>query len=72
MIAPTLIGEALFWSPLIIIGILALIISPYYWTVFAAVYFVWVTILPAIPIQLLFIFTTHKIIQAVRRKKNGN
>lgn len=50
MILPTVIGELVFWSPLIVIGLLALIISPTYWAVFGAVYFVWITLLPAIPI----------------------
>lgn len=37
------------------LALLALVVSPSYWAVFGTVYLVWVTILPAIPIQLGFI-----------------
>lgn len=70
MVLPTIIGELIFWSPLIITGLMAILISPYYWVAFSAIYSVWVGLLPAIPIQLLFIFTVKKIIDKI--KKNGD
>jgi hypothetical protein len=69
MIVPAMIGELVFWSPLIVTGLMAIFFSPYYWTVFGVIYSVWVGILPAIPIQLLFIFTTKKIIDKIKGEK---
>ena len=70
MILPAIIGELVFWSPLIVTGLMALFFSPYYWAVFGVIYSVWVGILPAIPIQLLFIFTTKKIIDKIKGDKS--
>jgi hypothetical protein len=69
MIIPCIIGELVFWSPLIVTGLLAIIISPYYWTLFGAIYSIWVGLLPAIPIQLAFIFFAKKIIDKFKKKK---
>ena len=55
MILPTILGEVLFWSPLVVVALLAIIIDPFYWTVFAAVYTVWVWISPAALVQFAFI-----------------
>lgn len=58
-----ILGEALFWSPLIVLGILGLVSgNAAIWGAFIAVYTFWVLLLPAIPIQILFIFTLNKII----------
>ena len=55
MILPAILGELLFWSPLIVTAVLAILIDPWYWTAFGAIYTFWVWILPAIPIQIAFI-----------------
>ena len=68
MIIPTLIGEIIFWGDLIAIAILSLF-KPALWAVFGSVYFIQVTILPAIPIQLGIIFFISKIIN--KRKKTS-
>lgn len=69
MILPTIIGELIFWSPIIVSGIIA-IIFPWFWSVVASIYFIWVLILPAIPIQIAFILLTAKIINKIRSKCN--
>jgi len=61
-------GELTFWSPLIITALLAILVSPNYWAVFASIYAIWVWLLPAIPIQLLFI-TIYKYIFISLSKK---
>lgn len=68
MLLYTLIGEALFWSPLITLAILAIFVSNYYWVIFGTVWAVWVIALPAIPIQILFIYLTKTIITFFRNK----
>ena len=72
MIVPTVLGELTFWSPLIVTGLLALIVSPNYWAVFGAIYTFWVWILPAIPIQLAFIALYAFIYKKLKRVKKGN
>ena len=66
-----LLGEAIFWSPLVVLGLLAIISgNPAFWGAFGAVYAVWVFALPAIPIQILFIFTINKIMSWWHNKTN--
>lgn len=72
MILPLILGEATFWSPFVVLGLLALLVSPYYWTVFGMVYSIWVFALPAIPIQLSLIFLYKKLIFLIKRKENNN
>lgn len=67
-----LCGEALFWSPLIVIAVLAICVNDGYWGAFAAVYAVWVWALPAIPIQIAFAFFFKWLISKIRGKKNDN
>ena len=71
MIPYVLLGELLYWSPLIVIAILALF-SPELWAVFGAVYGVWVFLLPAIPIQVVIILGLYKIHKIVRRKNDDS
>lgn len=71
-IAAILLGEALFWSPLIVLGIMGIISgSAAVWGAFAAVYTFWVLLLPAIPIQILFIFTINKIMSWSANKNHA-
>ena len=46
-----IIAEAIFWADLVVIAIMALF-KPMFWAIFATVFGVQVTLLPAIPIQL--------------------
>ena len=48
-----LIAEAIFWSPCIVTGILAITISPNYWVAFGAICAFWAgPFTPAVPLQL--------------------
>lgn len=70
-----ILGELLYWSPLIVLGILGIITgSAAIWGALAAVYTFWVWLLPAIPIQILFIFTLNKIINRFfpKRRNKGD
>ena len=71
MIIPGILGELTFWSPLIVLSILAICKDPWFWTAFAAVYAFWVTLLPAIPIQLFFIFLYKKLFN-IRGNNDNN
>jgi membrane protein implicated in regulation of membrane protease activity len=66
-ILPGLLGEATYWAPIIVLLFLSLFDTAYL-AVLAAVYAVWVWLLPAIPIQLLFILFYKKLIQYLSRK----
>lgn len=58
------LGELIYWSPLIVLGVMGILTGgPQFWAMFAAVYAFWVWLLPAIPIQILFIFIINKIIR---------
>lgn len=69
MIIPGLLGELLFWSPLIVTGIMAIVIDPKYWAVFSSIFGFWVGVLPAIPIQLAFIAFFKLIITRIKALK---
>lgn len=70
-----IIAEAIFWADLVVIAILALF-NPILWTVFATVFGIQVTLLPAIPIQLAIAvgikLVWEKIIKKFRRKNYEN
>ena len=68
MILPAIIGELIFWSPVWVTAILAILISPWWWTVTGAVIAFWCAPLtPAIILQLSFILILGKLMN--RRKK---
>ena len=57
-----IIAELIFWSPSIVMGFMAIFISPYYWGVFGAYTAFWaIPITPAIPIQLMICFGLKNI-----------
>lgn len=66
-----IVAEIIFWADLAVIAIMA-IFKPMLWAVFATVYGIQVTLLPAIPIQLGIAvgikFLWEKIIKRFRRK----
>lgn len=48
-----LLAECIFWSPVIVCAVLALIVSPWYWTACAGVIAFWAgPFTPAIPLQI--------------------
>lgn len=62
MLLCTLIAEAIFWSPAIICGVLALTVSPWFWTALGAIVAFWAAPLtPAIPLQIALIYLVKKI-----------
>jgi hypothetical protein len=74
MIVFVLIAEIIFWSPCIVTGILALIFSPWWWTVFGAICAFWAgPFTPAVPLQIALAVALKKIWQKIqeRRKMRG-
>ena len=70
MIVYVLIAEAIFWSPCIVSGILAVTVSAWYWTVFGAVCAFWAgPFTPAVPLQLGLAILIKKIVEG---EKNEN
>lgn len=64
------IAEAIFWSPCIIVALLAVIINPWWWTVFAAICLFWSgPFTPAIPLQIALTLFIKKILT---KRKNKN
>lgn len=67
-----LIAEAIFWSPCIVTCVLAIVISPWYWTIFTAIIVFWTgPFTPAVPLQLAFALVIEKIYFIIWRKYNG-
>ena len=63
------IAEAIFWSPSIITGFLALFIDPWWWTAFGAIAAFWSgPFTPAIPLQIALAYSLHKL---CRKLNNG-
>lgn len=71
-ILPGILGELTYWSPLIVLAFLALLKDPWYWTVFGTCWAFWVTLLPAIPIQLLFIAGYKWLFKRLKNKPHRN
>ena len=72
----TLLGEAIFWSPVIVTSILAIIVDPWWWTATITIILFWAgPFTPGIPLQIALIFalkkTHQKIIKKRRVKING-
>lgn len=63
-----LIAMGIFWSPLIVIGILSITITPWLLTLETTLIAIWVT-LPAIPIQLGLALAIKYIWKLIFRRK---
>lgn len=72
------IAELIFWSPCIVTGLLALIVNPWWWTVFSAIIVFWSgPFTPAMPLQFalavglkkLYNFTKNKHKKVAKNKK---
>jgi hypothetical protein len=68
MIVYVLISEAIFWSPCVVTALLALIVNPWWWTVFGAICAFWAgPFTPAVPLQIGLAVLIKKIVE--RKKK---
>lgn len=67
MILYVLIAEAIFWSPCIVTGILAITIDAWWWTAFGGICAFWAgPFTPAVPLQMALAIAIKKIVE---RKK---
>lgn len=65
-----IIAETIFWIPVWVPALLAIIINPWWWTVATAVIIFWAgPITPAIPLQIGFILLVERIIVKIFSKK---
>ena len=70
MIIPFIIAEIIFWSPCIVTGLLAVLVSPWWWTVFSAIIAFWAgPFTPALPLQFGLAVIIKKLFR--RKKENG-
>lgn len=68
MIVYVLIAEAIFWSPCIVTGILAVTISAWWWTVFSAICVFWAgPLTPAVPLQIGLALLIKRIVERKRK-----
>lgn len=68
MIVYVLIAEVMFWSPCVVTALLALMVNPWWWTVFGAICAFWAgPFTPAVPLQIGLAFLLKKIVK--RNKK---
>lgn len=68
MLVYVLIAEAIFWSPCIVSGILAITVNAWWWTVFGAICAFWTApFTPAMPLQFALAILIKKIFE--RKKK---
>ena len=68
MIIYVLIAETIFWSPVIITAILALIINPWFWTICSAIILFWAgPFTPAVPLQLGLAIGLKTIVNKIRK-----
>lgn len=71
MILWVIIAELIFWSPVIVTSILALVVNPWYCTVSSAIMLFWAgPFTPAIPLQIGLALALKGIYNKIRRKKD--
>ena len=67
----TIIGELIFWSPVIVTFILSLF-EPYYYTVLTAIIIFWTAPLtPAIPLQIALIIGLKKLYKKIKKEERN-
>lgn len=72
MIIYVLIAEAIFWSPVIITAILALVIDPWWWTATSAILLFWAgPFTPAVPLQIGLALAIKGIVVKIRKHTNN-
>lgn len=71
MILWVIIAELIFWSPVIVTAILALLIDPWYWTITSAIMLFWAgPFTPAVPLQIGLALALKGIYNKIRRKRD--
>lgn len=72
MIIYILIAELIFWSPVIITAILALVIDPLFWTATSAILLFWAgPFTPAVPLQIALALAIKGIASKIRKHRNN-
>lgn len=68
MIIYILIAELIFWSPVIVTAILALLINPWFWTATSAILLFWAgPFTPAVPLQLGLALALKGIVNKIKK-----
>lgn len=71
MILWVIIAELIFWSPVIVTSILALVIDPWFCTVSSAIMLFWAgPFTPAVPLQIGLALALKGIYNKIRRRKD--
>lgn len=69
MIIYILVAEVIFWSPVIVTALLALIINPWFWTICSAIMIFWAgPFTPAVPLQLGLAIGLKTIVNKIRKR----
>ena len=69
MIIYILVAETIFWSPVIVTALLALIINPWSWTICSAIMIFWAgPFTPAVPLQLGLAIGLKTIVNKIRKR----
>lgn len=72
MIIYILIAEAIFWSPVIITAILALVIDPWFWTATSAILLFWAgPFTPAVPLQIGLALAIKALVYKIKKHKEN-
>lgn len=70
MIIYILIAELIFWSPVIVTAILALLINPWFWTVTGAILLFWAgPFTPGVPLQLGLALALKGIVTKIKNRR---
>ena len=73
MLLSVIIAELIFWSPVIVTGLLAIIIDPWWWTACTAIMLFWAgPFTPAVPLQIGLAVLIKKLSSLIKRKINKN
>ena len=68
MIIYILITELIFWSPVIITAILALVINPWFWTITSAILLFWAgPFTPAVPPQIGLAIANKALVHRIKK-----
>lgn len=67
-----LLAELIFWSPVIVCGILAIVVNPWWWSAASTIIIFWsAPFTPAMPLQF-GLAATLKVIYNKRKKRRGD
>ena len=69
MLIFVIIAEAIFWSPCVVTGLLAVIIDPWWWTAFGAICAFWAgPFTPAVPLQIGLAVLLKKLYSKLKKR----